>query len=84
MSINPALIIDFQNFTPLKDVYVFNKAKPSGNIYQSGSFTYHRVRQGETLGKIAQKHGMSIGSLCRLNNIKTTAKLRVGSTLRCT
>lgn len=83
MAINPASIFDFQNCEPLNDTFVFTKAKSLANKYQDGSFAYHRVKAGETLGKIAEKYGMSINALCRLNNIKTTAKLRVGSTLRC-
>jgi len=84
MAINPASIFDFQSCEPLNDTFVFTKAKSLANKYQDGSFAYHRVKAGETLVKIAQKHGMSVSALCRLNNIKTTAKLRVGSTLRCT
>ena len=84
MAINPASIIDFQNHVPYKDVFVFNKTKTlDNNKYLNRSFAYHRVKQGDTLGKIAQKYGISITVLCRLNNIKTTTRLRVGSTLRC-
>ena len=82
MAINPAFIIDFQHYVPHKDVYVFTKTK-SLSKYQNGSFAYHRVKQGDTLGKIARKYGVSVNVLCRLNKIKPTAKLRVGSTLRC-
>ncbi|MCL2650977.1 MAG: M23 family metallopeptidase [Candidatus Azobacteroides sp.] len=83
MAINPASIIDFQNYVPYTDVFVFNKAKSLVGKYQSGSFAYHRVKQGDTLVTIAKKHGISVNALCRLNNIKPTAKLRVGSSLRC-
>ena len=82
MAINPALILDFQNHVPREDVYVFTKTN-SLNKFQNGTVTYHRVRQGDTLGKIAQKHGVSINTLCRLNNIKPNKVLRVGTTLRC-
>jgi len=30
---------------------------------------YHRVQAGDTLSKIAQKYGISVAQLCRLNNI---------------
>ena len=83
MAINPASIIDFQRYAPHKDVFVFTKTKSLSNKYQNGSLAYHRVRQGDTLGKIAMKYGITINVLCRLNKIKSTAKLRVGSTLRC-
>jgi len=82
MAINPALILDFQNHVPHQDVYVFTKTK-SLNKFQNGTITYHRVKQGDTLGKIARKHGVSINTLCRLNNIKPNKVLRVGTTLRC-
>ena len=82
MAINPALIIDFQNHVQREDTYVFTKTK-SLNKFQNGTVTYHRVKQGDTLGKIAQKHGVSINTLCRLNNIKPNKILRVGTTLRC-
>ncbi|MDR0231073.1 MAG: peptidoglycan DD-metalloendopeptidase family protein [Dysgonamonadaceae bacterium] len=83
MAINPASIIDFNNHVPHNDVFVYNKTKSSINKYQNGSVTYHRVKTGDTLGKIAQKHGVSINTLCRLNNIKPNKVLRVGTTLRC-
>ena len=82
MAINPALIIDFQNYEPVKEVFVFNKTK-SLNKYQNGSVAYHRVKKGDTLGKIARKHGVSINTLCRLNKIKPNTALKVGRTLRC-
>jgi len=82
MAINPALIIDFNNYEPINDVFVFNKTKTL-NRYQNGKFAYHRVKQGDTLGRIARKHGITINTLCRLNKIKPTTTLRVGSTLRC-
>ena len=82
MAINPALIIDFQNYVPIHDVYVFNKTKSSAGKYQNGNLAYHRVRKGDTLGKIARKYGVSVKTLCRLNNIKSTTTLRIGSTLR--
>lgn len=82
MAINPALIIDFQNYVPREDFYVFTKTK-SLNKFQNGTVTYHKVRKGDTLGKIARKHGVSISTLCRLNNIKASKILQIGTTLRC-
>jgi len=84
-AINPADIVDFNNFVAHADTYMFNK-QTSGLVkskYTSGGLAYHRVKQGDTLGKIARLHGVSINQLCRLNNIKSTAILRTGQTLRC-
>ena len=84
MAINPAQIIDFKNYEPVKDVFVFHKTKSlASSKYQNGSVTYHRIKQGDTLGKIARQRGVSVSTLCRLNKIKSTTPLRVGRTLRC-
>ena len=47
---------------------------PSPNVY-------HRVRQGDTLSKIARRYGTSVNALCRLNHIKSTSVLRPGQRL---
>ncbi len=87
-AINPAEIFDFQNYVAHKDVYVFNKDKSNSviNKYTSkgdSRMVYHRIQKGDTLGKIARKYGVSVNTLCRLNNIKSTKTLRVGSSIRC-
>ncbi len=43
---------------------------------------YHRVKSGDTLGKIARIYGTSVNELCRLNGIKGTSVLRIGQSLR--
>lgn len=45
--------------------------------------SYHKVRKGETLFSIAQKRGITVEELCRLNRIKKTKRLKVGQLLRC-
>ena len=44
---------------------------------------YYRVKEGDTLGAIALKHGISLNQLCELNNITRTTILRIGRSLRC-
>ena len=87
-AINPADIIDFENSVPHQDVYVFHNIKINGrksNIYTSSSdqMVYHRVKSGDTLGKIARMYGTSVNELCRLNGIKSTSMLRLGQSIRC-
>jgi murein DD-endopeptidase MepM/ murein hydrolase activator NlpD len=87
-AINPAEIIDFENGVPHQDLYVFRNVKINGrnsNIYTSSEdqMLYHRVKSGDTLGKIARMYGTSINELCRLNGIKSTSMLRIGQSLRC-
>jgi membrane-bound lytic murein transglycosylase D len=42
----------------------------------------YRVRRGDTMGKVAQKHGVSTASLAKANGLKASSHLRVGQTLR--
>ncbi len=58
-------------------------SKPtSTSSISSSKGVYHVVRQGDILGKIAAKYGVSIDQICRLNNIKRTTILQLGRRLR--
>lgn len=85
IALNPSDLIDFQNRVAHTDTYMFRskqaKAIASGSAGPGGA-AYHKVRSGDTLGKIARKYGVSINQLCRLNKIKTTTTLRIGQRLR--
>lgn len=87
-AINPAEIIDFENGVPHEDTYVFHNIKVRGrktNMYTSSKdrLVYHRVKSGETLGKIARMYGTTVNQLCRLNGLKSTSTLRIGQAIRC-
>ena len=87
-ALNPQDLIDFENEVPHKDTYVFHNVKINGrksNIYVSSDtkVVYHRVKSGDTLGKIARRYGTTVGELCRLNGLKTTSILRIGQAIRC-
>lgn len=86
--INPAEIIDFENAVPHQDTYVFHNIKVRGrktNMYTSSKdrLVYHRVKSGETLGKIARMYGTTVNRLCQLNGLKSTSTLRIGQAIRC-
>ena len=82
--INPNDIIDFNNKVAHTDTYMFRakKAKVSSPGATSGNLAYHKVRQGDSLAKIAKKYGVSINQLCKLNKITTKTTLRIGQNLR--
>ena len=42
----------------------------------------YRVRRGDSLSRIASRHGTTVNRLCRLNGITTTTKLQIGQRLR--
>ena len=95
-AIDPSDIVDFDNLCTYDESYLFQKSKINeisinNNNYgrynrytaQNHSVTYHRVRSGDTLSKIAQLHGVSVKQICRLNGIQPASTLRVGKVLRC-
>ncbi|MGM9796381.1 MAG: LysM peptidoglycan-binding domain-containing protein [Parabacteroides sp.] len=87
-AIDPAEIIDFENSVPHQDIFVFRNVKINGrksNIYTSSNnqMVYHRVKSGDTLGKIARMYGTTVNELCRLNGLKSTSTLRIGQSIRC-
>jgi hypothetical protein len=43
---------------------------------------YHKVKQGDTLGRIARKYHTSVSKLCKLNRISTRTVLRIGRRIR--
>lgn len=49
---------------------------------QNEEARYHKVNKGETLYSIAQKHGMSVDELCRINKLKKNRTLRSGQIIR--
>lgn len=54
-----------------------SKPKPTVN-----DAVYYKVKSGDNLSKIAAKYGTTVGAICRLNGIKSTAPIRIGQRLR--
>lgn len=42
----------------------------------------YTVKKGDSLSKIASRHGLSLQRLCRLNGLKTSSKIKVGQRLK--
>jgi hypothetical protein len=91
IAINPALMFDFAKQDIVADTYTFRKGRNtystagSHNVAssQQAEIRYHKVKSGDTLSRIAKLRGVSISTLCKLNRIKPTTKLRIGQVLRC-
>ena len=90
-AINPALLFDFEKQDIVADSYLFRKGN---NRYQrtntnatsyasNGDIQYYKVRQGDSLSRIAKKTGTTIDALCKLNKISKGTTLRIGQVLRC-
>lgn len=61
--------------------YVKSKSSGKTTNTRATSSTY-RVRKGDSLSKIASRHGTTVAKLCRLNGIKSNAKLSIGQRLK--
>jgi murein DD-endopeptidase MepM/ murein hydrolase activator NlpD len=86
--INPTEIFDFKNEVTHMDTYVFKGRKieqdrAKAEKYTKGKVKYYTVRKGDTLSKIARKHGLSLSQLCKINNISAKKGVRAGQRLRC-
>ena len=91
VAINPALMFDFekQDVTADKYTHVFKKqpakrtSRSAASTAADGKGVYYKVKNGDTLSKIASKQGVSVNQLCKLNGITTKTVLRIGQVLRC-
>jgi murein DD-endopeptidase MepM/ murein hydrolase activator NlpD len=98
-AINPALLFDFEKQDVVADSYLYrsrggNRYTP-GSTPVRGNYAstqqastqrdirYYKVRQGDTLSRIAKKTGTTVAQLCKLNKISTNTTLRLGRVLRC-
>lgn len=71
------------DYSPNANVRYAESSKNKHNAYAaSGSKKTHKVRKGDTLGKIASKYGVTVASICRLNGISKSTKLSLGKVLR--
>ena len=87
VNIDPATVYDFVEGTLLKGADKFSLAVATAchNEIQKelSRHRFHKVRSGDTLGKIARMYGTTIEKICRLNNIKRSSILRIGQRLQC-
>lgn len=59
------------------------EAEKARNKKEEAARKVYRVKQGDTLYAIANKHHTTVAKLCKLNNIKETSTLRLGQLLKC-
>lgn len=85
--VDPRLLFDFPNHAPADSQIVRSmetvQADYAALEKEASKHRFHKIRPGDTLGKIARKYHTSIQRLCQLNGIKRNSILRVGRMLRC-
>ena len=81
--INPNDLYDFTECGVKSDVFWLSAANFE-YVKEIEKVRFWTVRQGDTLGKIAVKTGVSVTRLCSLNRIKSNSILRIGQKIRYT
>lgn len=84
MPFNPEEIYDFSEWKLKMQDYVLT---PEAFNYSSGGRAtrkvfYHRVRPGDTVYSIANKYGISVQQLMRMNGLKKSTALRYGKRIK--
>ena len=85
--IDPALLFDFPNQDVTGDHYVYRK--PGSRYVENGKVKvagpepkYHKVKSGDTIERIARKHGVSQQTIFKLNGLNSRSIIRPGQNLR--
>nr|WKN38142.1 transglycosylase SLT domain-containing protein [Tunicatimonas sp. TK19036] len=69
LAANSSTILDSAGSDVIKKQFVAQVQQTSGSTYGRTKVTY-RVRQGDVLGKIAERHGVGLSEVRRWNNIR--------------
>jgi murein DD-endopeptidase MepM/ murein hydrolase activator NlpD len=88
-AINPELLFDFNMRDVTQDYYVYTNEKIKTKHNQMVAILpkreekhYYKIKQGDTLDKIAKKLGVNTQTLCKLNHITINKKLKPGQLLK--
>ena len=71
-----------RNYDPTESRYAESAKAKASKSSKKVSYKTHKIRTGDTLGKIASKYGVSVNTICRLNGISTRTVLRPGKVLK--
>lgn len=55
---------------------------PKSAVSKGSGAVYYKVKSGDTLSRIAKRHGTTVSKICKLNGIKATKTLQIGQRLR--
>ncbi|HRY33720.1 MAG TPA: peptidoglycan DD-metalloendopeptidase family protein [Bacteroidales bacterium] len=91
---DPGTFIDFESFRLKSDTLMitgplFERHRPghakvarhaNGGVISANptDVLYHKVKKGDTLGRIAKRYGTTVEALCRMNKLSRKSILRVG------
>jgi len=85
--LDPTEFFDFPNHTYTQEqIHLPARAveeKYAAIQKEASKHRYHKVRPGDTLGKIARMYHTSVNRLLQLNGLRQNSVLRVGRIIRC-
>jgi murein DD-endopeptidase MepM/ murein hydrolase activator NlpD len=58
------------------------KTKKETQEILTQEFNYHTIRKGDTLFSLSRRYGKSVDEICKLNKIKKSSILKIGTRLR--
>lgn len=82
---DPNKLINFSQKSVKTELYCLTRTQTYSHKKEIDALAearYYKVRSGDTLSKIANRHGTSVSRLCKLNNIRSTSVLRIGQNIR--
>ncbi len=81
---NPRKIVDFECFSVYNDTYTIKKKDTFSEMtaYLNNPARYYKIKQGDTLGKIARNHRTTVAKIQQLNKMGKSTKIRAGQRLR--
>ena len=81
VAVDPLHLYDFEK-NQLKDINLDITPQTFAYVKELRKKRYHKIRSGDTLGRISRRYRTTIGNLCRLNSISRSKVLRIGRMLR--
>jgi Peptidase family M23/LysM domain len=79
--LDPIRMIDIDNHKLISSTFPITKKIFYPNDYNINA-VYHKIRNGDTLGKLARKYHTSVKEICAMNKLKSTSTLKIGRTVR--
>ena len=71
-----------QGMTDQQSLSASKKTPRASSSGSTSSAKYYKVKKGDTLSKIAKRHGTTVKKLCQLNKIRENKPLQIGQRIR--
>jgi murein DD-endopeptidase MepM/ murein hydrolase activator NlpD len=79
--LDPLKMIDYDNQKLISYTFPITKKVFYPNDYNVNA-VYHKIKSGDTIGKLSKKYHTSVKEICAMNKISPKKNLRIGQTLR--